>query len=156
MELEKREKEIISHFRKNARMTLTKMSRKTKIPVSTIFDKLKKYKEKIINKHTTLIDFTKLGYLARAQILIKSETEEKKKLRPYLKTHPAVNTLYKVNNGYDYMIEAVFKNVKELDKFLEKTETKHRIESKKVYYVIEDIAREKFMSAENFVPKERT
>ena len=38
------------------------MSKRLKIPISTIYDKLKKYDGNIIKKHTAILDFEKLGF----------------------------------------------------------------------------------------------
>ena len=57
--IDKQQMLIISNLRNNARQTLTKMSRRTLIPVSTIFEKIRNYESSLIKKHTSLIDFTK-------------------------------------------------------------------------------------------------
>jgi len=44
------------------------------------------------------------------------------------------------------MIEAVFKNVKDLGYFLEGLEEKFDVRDKQVYYMIEDLKREEFMA----------
>jgi DNA-binding Lrp family transcriptional regulator len=81
LELKEKEKEVLRHFRKNAREALTLISRKTNVPVSTIFDKLKRYEEQFIKKHTTLIDFQKLGYMTRANILLKANMKGREALK---------------------------------------------------------------------------
>lgn len=142
---------IITNLRQDARMPLTKMSRITRIPVSTIFDRLKENERSIITKHTTLIDFSKLGYHTRANITIKVDRDDKQKLCEYLSKNNSVNSLYKINNGYDFMIEGIFKQIKDLDDFLEDIEGKFRIQDKKSYFIIQDIKRENFMSNINLV-----
>ena len=62
---------IISSLRQNAREKLTNMSKKTRIPVSTLFDRIRMHEGKLIKKHTALIDFNKLGYNTRANIILK-------------------------------------------------------------------------------------
>lgn len=141
--------QIIAHLRLNARMGLTQMSRKTSIPVSTIFDKLKTYEKNIIQKHTSLIDFSKLGYNTRANITLKTNKQNREKLKEFLQKHQNINSVYKINNGYDYLIEAVFRHIKELEDFLEMLEEKFDATERKVYYIIEDIKREGFMSNTN-------
>ncbi|MBR9691938.1 winged helix-turn-helix transcriptional regulator, partial [Candidatus Woesearchaeota archaeon] len=69
--MNKKDLKIIAYLRQNARMPLTKMSRKTQIPVSTIFDRLKMNENSLIVKHTSLLDFSKLGYNTRANITLK-------------------------------------------------------------------------------------
>ena len=39
--MKKKDQILLSYLRKDARMPLTKMSKKTNIPVSTLFDRLK-------------------------------------------------------------------------------------------------------------------
>jgi DNA-binding Lrp family transcriptional regulator len=73
------------------------------------------------------------------------------KLGSYLKAHPVINNLYKINNGYDFLAEGVFTNVKELEDFLEDLETKFLLEEKKTHYIIEDIKREEFMSGGSII-----
>jgi len=75
---------IISHLRKNARVPLTKLSRETSIPVSTIFDRIKANEENIIVRHTTLIDFSTLGFHTRAHILVKVSREFRAEAGNYL------------------------------------------------------------------------
>ena len=40
---------VLAALRQNARLSLTKMSKTTHVPISTIYDKLKQYERKIIN-----------------------------------------------------------------------------------------------------------
>ena len=137
---------IIGYFRSNARMSLTKLSKATKIPVSTLFDKLRDYENrKIIQKHTAIIDFKKLGYDIKLQILLAVEKERKESLQKFLYRHPRVNTILRINNGYDYMIEAIFKNMEELDEFTRNLE-EHEPKDKKELYIMEDIKREEFLT----------
>ena len=106
--MNKKDLKIIACLRNNARMPLTKMSRKIRVPVSTIFDRLKMSEREVVVKHTCLLDFTKLGYHARANIAFKVDRDDKAALREYLVRHHSVNSVYKINNGYDFMVEGVF------------------------------------------------
>jgi DNA-binding Lrp family transcriptional regulator len=153
-ELKGKERVLLSHFRRNARESLTTISRLTKVPVSTIFDKLRHYERSFIKKHTTLIDFTQLGYMTRANVMLKVAVEHREQVRVFLLKNPSVNSLFKVNNGYDYLAELVFKHIKELEDFLEALEAKYRIQQKTIFYVIEDICREEFMAKPEMIPVE--
>ena len=44
------------------------------------------------------------------------------------------------------MFEAVFVNIKDLEAFLESLDKKFKIENKEVYYIVEDIKKEAFLS----------
>ncbi len=144
--LHKKDLLILAELRRNARSSLTKMSKMTLIPISTIFDKLRLYEESLIMKHTSLIDFSGLGFHSRIIIIIKTDRKNKFDILNYLAKHQNVNNLYKINNGCDFMIEGVFKHIKDSEEFVENLEEKFKILDKKVYYVIEDIQREKFLS----------
>lgn len=154
MELSGKELVLLSHFRRNARESLTKISRVTRVPVSTIYDKLKHYEMDFVKKHTTLIDFTKLGYMTRANVMLKVAMEDRNALKEYLLKHEHVNSLFKVNNGYDYLAELVFKHIKDLEDFLEQVEAKYVIANKIVFYVIEDLCREEFMAKPELIKME--
>lgn len=136
---------IMSLLRQNARETLTKMSKISKIPISTIYDKIKAHEKNIIKKHTCIIDFSQLGFNTRASISIKVGKTKRDELRIYLNKHPNVNTIYKINNGYDFWVECIFKHIRDLEDFLELLESKYSIK-KQVFYIIDDIKREAFMS----------
>lgn len=137
---------LIANLRANARDTLTSISKKIKMPISTIFDRIKLYQQDVIKKHTTLIDFGKLGYNTRAHITLKTSKNNRENLKNYLLKQPNVNTLYKINNGYDFLVEVIFRGLKELEEFNEAMDEKFRIKSRQVYYIIEDIKKENFLS----------
>ena len=144
--LKKSDLMFLTFLRQNSRQTLTRISKLTKIPISTLYDKLKQHENQLIQKHTTLIDFSRLGYNSRAKIMLSAAKTDREKMRAFLKEHSAINSLYKVNNGYDFLAEAVFENIKELEDFLESLEERFSIKDKKVFYVIEDVKREGFLS----------
>jgi len=137
---------ILANLRKNARMSLTNMSKKTSVPISTIYDRLKIFNKDFVKKHTTLVDFSKLGYHTRANIALKVKKDDRDSIKEYLLKHQNVNSLYKINSGYDYLIEGVFVHIKDLDEFLENLDSKFTIEEKQTYYIVNDIKKEEFMS----------
>src|SRR3989344_4790653 len=146
MTMSNKELMLISHLRKNCRQNLTTMSKSIQMPISTIFDRIKKYEQSLIIKHTALIDFAKLGYTAKASFLLKVKREQRDALKEYLLKNFSINSIYKVNNDYDFMVEGVFKDVKEREDFIEGIEDKFQIRKKEVYHIIDEIRREAFMS----------
>lgn len=146
--MKKKDLQILTNLRKNARMSLTMMSKKTGIPISTIFQRLKHQENDIITRHTCLLDFNKLGYNTLACIKLKVAREDKEALGKHLKFSPVVNTAYKINNGYDYFVQAVFKQLREAEEFIEKIEGRYKIEDKQTFFIIDDIKREEFMTEE--------
>ena len=70
---------------------------------------------------------------------------KKEELKKHLCFHPQVNNVYKINDGWDFIIETVHRNIKELDDFLEQLNQKYEIQAQQVHYLIEDIKREGFV-----------
>lgn len=147
MEFKKNELVLLSFFRRNARAALTKISRETGVPVSTVFDKLRLYERTVITKHTALLDFSRLGYQARATILLKTTPDNRQSLGIFLKCHPSINTIFRVNNGFDFFIDAIFRTVQDLDTFLEQLELSRGVVEKRIHFVIEEVVRENFLVA---------
>jgi len=141
--IEKKYRDIITWLRKDGRMRLTKIARKTGIPVSTIFSRVKGGTLGIA-RFTALLDFESIGYTARATILFKAENRDK--LRKFLLSSPEVNSLTRVNNGYDFMADCVFRDMRELELFVDALERAHGVKRKEVHYVIEELKREAFLA----------
>jgi len=133
---------LLDKLRKNARKSLSKISKETRIPVSTLFDKLKKLENNIIIRHTSLVDFSKLGYSLKINFAIK--TREKQELRNYLMKNKHVNSLYKSVDDYFY-VEALFRNMKELFEFREYIEAHFKVEKIDEHHIIEDLKKEGFL-----------
>lgn len=144
--IKKKDLKIISRLRRNSRETLTSMSKATGMPISTIYDKLKLHSGGLISKHTTILDFNKLGFATRAHVILRVKRDQKEELKTYLDAHPNINSLYKINNGFDFLAESIFKNIHDLEEFLEAMEDKFEILNKNVYYIISDVKREDFIS----------
>ncbi|MDD5331266.1 MAG: Lrp/AsnC family transcriptional regulator [Candidatus Nanoarchaeia archaeon] len=140
---------ILSRLRQDARESLTKMSKITRIPVSTIYDRLQSCQKDLITKHTSLLNFGKLGFNARVNIMLKVQREKRDEIKDYLEKHRNVNSIYKINNGYDYLIEGIFKNIKQVDEFMDILESRFVLENTQIYYIVEDIKREAFLANEN-------
>ncbi len=144
--LQKKDMLILSSLRQDARMSLTRMSKRTSIPISTIFDRLRLHEKTVIKKHTSLIDFEKLGFSTRANVCLKASKHKRDELRDYLVKHQNINTVLKINNGYDFLIEVIFRSIKDLEEFLEHIEERFEVSERKVFYLIEDIKKEGFMT----------
>jgi DNA-binding Lrp family transcriptional regulator len=135
---------LLSFLRDNSREKLTTISRKTGIPISTIFDRLKDFNKKEIRKFSCIVDFSKLGFPIKTKILIKVNSHEREELEKYLNRNEKVNSLFKINNGYNFLIEGIFKSLKESENFVEKLEKRYVIENIQSFYVLNEIKRESF------------
>lgn len=137
---------MITCLRQDARQTLTDISRKIRIPISTIYDRLRYQENDIIVRHTTLLDFTKLGFNARVVMALKVERNSRDDIEQYLRGQGNINSLYKINNGYDFLIEGIFRHLKDFQEFVEGIEHKFPILEKQLFYIVDDMKREAFLS----------
>lgn len=144
--ISKKDLVVISYLRNNCRETLTAISKKSRIPVSTIYEKIKRSEGGVITKHTCLVDFTKLGFNTRAKVVIQAGASGKPELLSFLIKHQNVNSVYKINNGYDFMIDSVFRNMRELEEFLETIQERFKTKKQETYFIIDDLKREAFLS----------
>lgn len=147
MKIKKKDIAILSNLRRNGRETLTSLSRRTRIPVSTIFDKIRAQEEdSVIRRHTALLNFEKLGYKSRAFVILGADLKDREELERCLQESPNVNSMVKINNGYNFMVELVFREMNEVEGYLEDIEKMFSIKKKQVYYIISDLKREGFLA----------
>jgi DNA-binding Lrp family transcriptional regulator len=147
MRNEQREQNVISWLRKNARISLTRLSRKTRVPISTLHDHIKTNEKAGIYRHVTLVDFRKLGFGIKAYVLVRCKAN-KQDLGNKLSLSVNVNNLFRINNGYDYLMECIAHDMTELESFLAKLEEQFDIQNQ-VFFVLESLRREAFLTAEN-------
>ncbi len=151
MKIFKKDIKILSYLRKNSRERLTKISKKTGVPVSTIFDRMRMHYSGLIQKYTTLINFQVLGFNSKACIILKIDRDQRENLKEFISQSQCINSAYKINNGYDFFIEVISKNMRELEDFVEQLEEKFIIREKHVFYIVEDIKREDFLTTEELI-----
>ena len=145
--LKEKDLHILSVLRRDARMKLTDMSKKTKIPVSTLFDKIMIFKDNgLVRKYASLVRFEKLGYQAKVLIILSCSKKDRPELQAILERNPRLNSLYKINNGWDFMAEMVFLGVKEVEDFMDEMEEKVTIRKKNIFYIINELKKEEFLA----------
>ncbi|MFT4312337.1 MAG: Lrp/AsnC family transcriptional regulator [Candidatus Woesearchaeota archaeon] len=143
--MDTKELQILSQFRKNARENLTTASRNIRVPISTIHERLKKYEGSVIFRHTTLIDFSKIGFSLRLQLMLKIASKDRERVGMFLRAHPRVNTVSIISNGFDYMAEVILKNMQEVKLFLKQLE-QFSITERHEFFIIDDMKKEAFLS----------
>jgi len=144
--INKKDLKVMAYLRQDSRMKLTKMSRLARLPVSTIFDRMRQHEGGLIKKNVCLLDFAGLGFHTRANLMLSIGKKDKENVKEHLQNCNNVNSIYKINNGFDYLAEVVFKNITDLEKFINIIEDKYDVKKKEVHYIIDDIKREMFMS----------
>jgi DNA-binding Lrp family transcriptional regulator len=122
------------------------MSKTTKIPVSTIYDKLQRFQERdIIERHTSIVNFAELGYDIRVNILLNVDHEDYDAVETFLGDHAKVNNVLRISNGYDYIAEAVFRDMEEYDAFFNSL-GEQPVNDIDQYFVMDELKREAFLT----------
>jgi DNA-binding Lrp family transcriptional regulator len=117
------------------------IARALDMPVTTVYDRLRQHtKQGVITRHTTLIDFAKLGYHSVALVTFSNS----KNLTEYLTDHPNVNSLHLVAMGTELIAELVFPSAHKLQNFVEDVTARFDVQTK-VYQVVKEIRRETFI-----------
>lgn len=139
--------QILSMMRRDARRRVTNISRQMKMPVTTLYDRIRSHtKNGIVKRYVTLLDFRKLGYNATSLVAFKADIASRQQLYEYLRSHPNVNSLYRVNREHDFVAEVVFENLARLQEFLEETEKNFALQNTKVFNIVEEIRKEDFLT----------
>ena len=141
----KKELLILTYLRADSRKSLAMISRETGIPISTIFDKVNKLGKSTITKYSPLLDFQKLGFGIRINFILKANDKKKQELKGFLLENKNVNSILRLNNGFDFFVETVFKDMKDVEEFSESLEP-FKIKKKKEFFIIEDLKREDFFT----------
>jgi DNA-binding Lrp family transcriptional regulator len=97
-----------------------------------------------IRKFTCILDYEMLGYPVRAKILIVAK-KDKEELIKYLAKNESLNSVYRVNNGFDYLVEGIFRSMHEVESFLEEL-SEHGMQKAQVLYVLENLKEEAFLT----------
>ena len=95
------------------------------------------------------MDFERLGYGARAKVLFKVDRKDREQLREFLCKCQFINELIRVNNGYDFLVEFVFEQMRGLENYLEILEKRFNIKDNRVFYIVDELKRENFLSNHN-------
>lgn len=147
--MEERDIVLLAHLRRNARAKLTHISKQAGIPVSTIFERLRMPLSSCVAKYTCILNNSELGFNSRATVILKVDKEQKNEIGQFLEKHQNVNSLYRINNGYDFMVDVVFRQMVHLEEFIEQLERKFKIKQKEVYFIIDEVKQEAFLADPN-------
>ena len=138
---------VLAALREDARMSFAEMSKRTGIPQSTLFDRVRVNEGGVIKKHTSLIDFEKLGFGTIVKIAVKADKNDRAALQNFLISNRNINSVYRINNEFDFFFEGIFKNMNDLRCFKEEMISKFKLEAETMFYIIEELKREDFLSS---------
>ncbi len=147
---------IIDGLRKDARMSISLISRKISVPPSTVYDKINRLKTTgIITRYSALIDFSKLGFNTHSQLLVRVPPESRSLIREFLYSSDCVNSLQEIRGGFDFLLESFHSSLKDYAVFLDVLRNMGVLEIKELP-VLSVFKRESFLLSNNIDPDKDT
>ncbi len=144
--LNDKEIQILKLLRENARATVTEIAHKTELPRSTVYEKIKKFRQSgIISKYSCLINFDRLGLPISVKVLFKANSADREKLGKLLLESPNTNNVLKLGNDFDYLSSFMFGSMDELHKYLDFLGENCRLQDSRILYVAKELKREGFL-----------
>ncbi len=124
--LDKKDEAIISALKENAKLSTQQIARRTRIPITTVHNRIKKLeKEGVIKGYTVILDNKKIGKPLAAYILITVDYKLLKKLKrsqyelaQQLLKHPSVESSAMITGAADIIIKIRCSSVDELNEFV--------------------------------------
>ena len=124
MKLDEKDTQILTVLENNAKLTTSQISKLTRIPITTIHNRIKKLeKERIIKNYTLNLDYEKLNKPLKAYILVSVIPLSHKKISQEdigkkIKSFEDVNSVDIVTGATDILVQVRATNMKELNKFI--------------------------------------
>jgi DNA-binding Lrp family transcriptional regulator len=140
--IDQQDLKVLKKLRADSRATLTAMSNSLGMPVSTVFEKVKKLRKSVVVKCVDLVDFEKLGFVVRANFMVRTEERKREQLKELVLKHKNVNSVFRTNNGFDFFIETIFSDMKQLNAFCEQLDLLRA--KRRMHFVVEELKRECF------------
>ncbi len=117
------DRKILSILQKNSRTPLREISREVNLAESTIYERIKKLKERggVIKKFTVILDPDSLGFGILAFILIKAKAGKYSTVASELKKYPPeIVEVYETTGDYDMLVKIRTRGSEELNDFLDR------------------------------------
>ncbi len=121
---DKKDERILALLRKNAKQRMSQLAKKTGLPTTTVYNRIKKMeREGIISGYTVLSDYKKIGRGITAYILItfervKGKGYSQKDLAKRLKSFEEIEEVDIVTGETDIVIKVRVGSIEELDNLI--------------------------------------
>jgi len=143
IKLDDKDKEILRLLNTDCRMSLTDISRKTRIPIDTVKYRIERMEKEKIFHYAIVMDPLKIGYPIYDALylnLVNFTKEQEKKLEFYTKKNKNIIYSAKTMGKYDYIIGFVAMNTRELNDLISefKTEFQNIIKEFDTLSIIEE------------------
>ncbi len=143
------DKRIIAQLRKDSRASLSRISQRIGVPISTVFDRVKQLRGQAIAKFTCIVDFRRLGLDAHSFAVFRGSKPNQEAFCTYLGDHANVNSVYRINHRHDFLVELVFKDIVALEDFIEKTDQLFATRPEHIFDVVDVVNREEVLSPDS-------
>jgi Lrp/AsnC family transcriptional regulator for asnA, asnC and gidA len=111
---------IIQVLNKDARMPFKAIAEELNVSDATVRNRVRKMlKEGVIKRFNVLLDYHKLGRIIKAFIGLRVQPPKLKEVVGHLIDNPDVQVLYRTTGEVDLFVEVIFKDMEELNSFLE-------------------------------------
>ncbi len=146
--LNTKEKRLIVALRKKDSQNIMNVSKKQEIPKSTLYDIMHKLQRTEIVRQITKISFEKIGFPIKIFFIIRTDNQNKERLKQFLLSEKNVNNIHLINNSTSFHVECIFKNQKSAEEFLELLEEQIPLTQLSAYNLLETIREENFLTEE--------
>jgi DNA-binding Lrp family transcriptional regulator len=111
---------IIRCLSEDARCTYKHIAEEAGVSEATIKNRIDKLQEQgIIKKFTVIMDYHKLGRAIKAFIGLRVQPAKISQIVKTMEKNPDVHVLYRTSGDVDLLIEVIFEQMEDLNKFLE-------------------------------------
>jgi DNA-binding Lrp family transcriptional regulator len=113
--------QIIRSLTRNARKPFRTIAQELDVSDATIRKRVKRLqRDGVIRAFNLMVDYDKMGQFIKAFIGLKINPLYLTEIVEALKTHPDVQVMYRTTGSWDLFIEVIYKDMRELNWFLEK------------------------------------
>jgi Lrp/AsnC family leucine-responsive transcriptional regulator len=118
--LDEQDQAIIDVLKKNARLSIRGVARKSGVPAATVYSRIKKMESRgIIEGYTVLLNQEKLGKETMAYVLIKTLPKaDYTSMMHDMAAHEEVEDIGAVSGEFDIVLKVRTSSIKSLDRFV--------------------------------------
>jgi Lrp/AsnC family leucine-responsive transcriptional regulator len=118
--MDEKDLKILKAIKKNARISLRKISEKTGIKLTSVFNRIKRMERGLIRGYTVDMDVKNLGLGVTAYVLVsyKRSAKTQQEIVKKLSTYPQISEASVITGDWDMLLKVVEKDVEALGKFI--------------------------------------
>lgn len=125
LKLDETDFKILDVLKENSKLSTHKISKKIAVPITTVFNRIKKLeKESLIKKYSIILDEKKLGRILTAYIFMRynmavwNKAPAREELRKQLSALPNVEEIKYILGRFDILLKAKNRDINELNELL--------------------------------------